>query len=133
MKISPSSGGTFIGGFGNSSVRIGKAGIVGTDAMSRRAVQSPRRRPRILLAMGFPNHERQLGIIRYARRSGWILDARLFAFHASGQDLPYLESSHFDGVLALCSRAAPWLRELVGKMRIPVVDMWADYPELRVP
>src|SRR5688500_17772779 len=86
-------------------------------------------RRRILLAMGFPNHERQLGIIRYARGAGWILDSRLFSFHAIGQDLPYLESSHFDGVLALCSRAAPWLLELVSRMTIPVVDMWADYAD----
>jgi LacI family transcriptional regulator len=96
--------------------------------------RTPRvQRRRILLAMGFQSYERQTGIIRYAREAGWILDARLFAFHAVGQDWSYLRCSNFDGVLALCSRAAPWLVRVVKQLSIPVVDMWADYPALRCP
>src|SRR5581483_11546514 len=53
---------------------------------------------------------------------------RLLAFRAAGQDRQYLESARYDGVLALLSMAAPWLVPLVRKLRVPVVDMWADYP-----
>lgn len=85
--------------------------------------------------MGFQNHQRQLGIVRYARQAGWVLDFRLFSFHFAGpgQDAAYLASANFDGVLALCSRASPWLPELLARMSVPVVDMWADYEELPYP
>src|SRR5689334_3294735 len=88
---------------------------------------SPRRR-RVLLAMGIPSHQRQAGIIRYAREAGRSVDARLLSFHAVGQDQAYLDSTHYDGALALLSVAEPWLVPLVRRLRVPVVDMWAHYP-----
>jgi LacI family transcriptional regulator len=83
----------------------------------------------VLLAMGIHSHERQAGIIRYAREGGWLVDARLLSFHAVGQDQQYLSSTHYDGVLAMLSLAATWLVPLVKKLNVPVVDMWADYPQ----
>lgn len=81
--------------------------------------------------MGFQSHERQAGIIRYAREAGWNVDSRLLSYHAIGQDRAYLGSLAYDGVLALCSRAAPWLPGLLRGFTVPIVDMWADYPNLR--
>jgi LacI family transcriptional regulator len=86
-------------------------------------------KPRVLLAMGFQNPQRQAGIVRYARRAGWIVDSRLLAYHAQGQDREYLSNARVDGVLALCSRAAPWIVDLVKQFKVPIVDMWSDYPQ----
>lgn len=88
---------------------------------------------RVLLAIGFPSPERQAGIARYAREAGWMLDSRLQSFHAIGQDQEYLNSSRYDGVLALCSKASPWLPELINRFSVPVVDMWLDYPNEKYP
>jgi len=83
--------------------------------------------------MGFLSPERQAGIVRYARQAGWIVDWSLPRYHAVGQDQQYLDASQYDGVLALCSKASPWLPELLRTFTIPVVDMWADYPQQRFP
>ncbi len=94
---------------------------------------NPKSRPRVLLAMGLQSHARQAGIVRYAREAGWVVDSRLVAFHAVGQEREYIQSSAYDGVLALLSLASPWLVPLVRKLRIPVVDMWNDYPREAYP
>lgn len=83
--------------------------------------------------MGLQNHERQSGLVRYAREAGWIIDSRLLSFHAMGQDQEYVGSSRYDGVLALMSRVSPWLPALVKSLGVPVVDMWADYLDERYP
>jgi len=88
----------------------------------------PRRR-KVLLAMGFISHPRQTGIVHYAREAGWIVDSSLPSYHAVGEDLNYLDIAQYDGVLALCSRAAPWMPDLLRRFAVPVVDMWADYPD----
>jgi LacI family transcriptional regulator len=79
--------------------------------------------------MGFLNPQRQAGIVRYAREVGWVVDSSLPSYHAVGQDVDYLNGAQFDGVLAICSVAAPWLLGLLRSFPVPVVDMWADYPE----
>jgi LacI family transcriptional regulator len=78
--------------------------------------------------MGFVSHERQTGIVRYARQAGWIVDSSLPRYQAVGEDQEYLDASQYDGVITLCSRAAPWLPELLKRFTVPVVDLWADYP-----
>lgn len=45
----------------------------------------------------------------------------------------YLDPAQYDGVLALCSIASPWLPELLRNFKCPIVDMWLDYPELPFP
>jgi LacI family transcriptional regulator len=94
---------------------------------------SGRRRRRVLLAMGLQSYERQRGIVRFAREAGWVMDSRLLSFHAIDREREYLNSSRYDGVLTLMSRLAPWLPPLVRSLRVPTVDMWADYPEENYP
>jgi len=83
--------------------------------------------------MGFMSSQRQTGMVHYAREAGWILDSSLPLYHAVGEELDYLDTAQYDGVLALCSRASPWLPDLLRRFTIPVVDMWADYPEEHYP
>ncbi|WP_428938148.1 substrate-binding domain-containing protein [Fontivita pretiosa] len=97
--------------------------------MNRPVTTRSRRRRRVLLAMGFLSPERQAGIVRYARQAGWIVDWSLPRYHAVGEDQQYLHASQYDGVLALCSKASPWLPELLRNFTVPVVDMWSDYPQ----
>src|SRR3954465_15157510 len=100
----------------------------------RKPKQSPaHRRRRVLLAMGFQSHERQTGILRYAREAGWVLDSRLLAFYAIEREREYLDSSQYDGVVALLSRLAPWLPKLLRTVDVPIVDMWSDYPKENYP
>src|SRR6516162_10992978 len=87
---------------------VNRNGGNGVGSVTKSASGRPAK-PRVLLAMGFQNPQRQAGIVRYARRAGWIVDSRLLAYHAQGQDREYLSNARVDGVLALCSRAAPWI------------------------
>lgn len=89
--------------------------------------QHPVRR-RILLAMS-PNHERQVGIVRYAREAGWIVDSRLGAFQAIDRGREYISSSRYDGVITLTSRTSAWLPPILNSMNMPVVNMWGGYPD----
>jgi LacI family transcriptional regulator len=91
------------------------------------------RRRKILLALGIANVERQTGIVRYAREAGWVIDFSLLLYHAVGEHQEYLDTAQYDGVLAICSKAAPWIPDLLAKFKVPIVDMWADYPELPYP
>ncbi|HEY7087273.1 MAG TPA: substrate-binding domain-containing protein [Tepidisphaeraceae bacterium] len=95
--------------------------------------QQQRRHRRVLLAMGLQSYERQRGIVRFAREAGWVMDSRLLSFHAIDREREYLNSSRYDGVLALMSRLAPWLPPLVRSLGVPTVDMWADYPQEQYP
>jgi LacI family transcriptional regulator len=106
--------------------------MTGTTTQTHRG-RSPDRKRRVMLAMGLHSHERQIGIARYAREAGWVLDARLLAFHAIDREKEYIDSSRYDGVLALMSRLAPWLPPLVKSLNLPVVDMWADFPDEKYP
>ena len=68
---------------------------------------TPSRRRKVLLAMGFMSSQRQTGMVHYAREAGWIVDSSLPLYHAVGEELDYLDTAQYDGVLALCSRASP--------------------------
>src|SRR5688572_12822407 len=96
-------------------------------------LRGPGTKRRILLAMGFASHLRQAGITHFAREAGWIVDSRLLAFHAAGLDREFVRGARYDGILALCSRASPWMRRLIKRFHVPVVDMWADYPSDKYP
>src|SRR3954452_21907466 len=100
----------------------------GTTDQQLRGSKRARQR-RVLLAMGLPSHQRQVGIAHYAREAGWILDSRLLAFHAIDREQEYIDSSRYNGVLALMSKRAPWLPPFIKSLQLPVVDMWADYAD----
>jgi LacI family transcriptional regulator len=102
-----------------------------TDQQLRRSRHARQRR--VLLAMGLPSHQRQVGIAHYAREAGWILDSRLLAFHAIDREQEYIDSSRYNGVLALMSKLAPWLPPFIKSLQLPVVDMWADYADEKYP
>jgi LacI family transcriptional regulator len=74
-----------------------------------------------------------MGIVRYAREAGWIVDSRLIAFHAIAREREYLLSSHFDGVITMTSKMSPWIQPLVASLNVPVVNMWVDFPEFTYP
>src|SRR5215471_9805609 len=94
---------------------------------------SPARKRRILLVMGLASHARLMGIARYASEAAWAIDARLVTFHALGRGSQYVASAEFDGVIALLSWAEPWQPALVASLKVPVVDLWLNYPELAYP
>lgn len=92
------------------------------------------RRKRVLLALNTAaSSERRSGIIDYAREAGWILDNRLIAFMTHGLHEEYLASSQFDGVISLVSGETSKLLETLRHLNVPVVEMWYDCPEWKVP
>src|SRR5690242_18772328 len=103
--------------------------------MSTAKGHSLARRRRILLAMDLwgENIDRHMGIARYAREAGWILDARLMPFVDLGHHNEYMASIKFDGIISRMKTATPELREIVVAAKVPVVDLWQDWPELNVP
>lgn len=106
-----------------------------------KAAKAPRRprrpralRRRVLLALDLPlSTERRLGIIEYARESGWILDTRLMAFLIQGQHEQYLASARFDGVISMLSGQARVLFPFFEKLTVPVVELWYDFPQWPAP
>lgn len=74
--------------------------------------------------------ERRVGIARYARENNWILDWRLSAFLIQGRAREYLASSQFDGVISMMSHQVPALERMVSAVKVPVVDIWHDFPEV---
>src|SRR5271154_4515195 len=78
-------------------------------------------RKRVLLAMGaYLSHERKIGIARYAREAGWILDSRLSASHARPRQRDYLASSRADGALTMLNPDEPTLIDIVKPLRVPI-------------
>lgn len=78
--------------------------------------------------------ERRTGVTAFAREANWILDSRLMAFVAPGLQREYLRSSPpFDGVLSMITLRTPELAPLVKSLKVPTVDLWHDFPELKVP
>src|SRR5882757_2930043 len=91
-------------------------------------------RKRVLLAMDLAQTpERRAGIARYALEARWIVDSRLAAFLVQGHEQEYMASSRIDGVLSMMTRHVPALHQLVSKLKVPVVDLWHDYPEMKCP
>jgi LacI family transcriptional regulator len=82
--------------------------------------------------------ERRAGIAEYARDAGWVLENRLIAFLAQGRHEEYLASFEIDGIISMLhsGKDQPFrdaLYKLVASARVPVVDLWHDYPRLEVP
>ena len=77
--------------------------------------------------------ERQAGVVDYAREHGWIIDSRLFAFLARGQHRAYLAGSQVDGIVSMVYASNPELLTLIRATGVPVVDLWHDMPQWKVP
>lgn len=94
-----------------------------------------RARRRILLAMdiGAFTAERRHGVAQYAREANWILETRLMAFLSQGKHEEYLASVKFDGIIALLFGTNSLLVRTVLNAGVPVVDMWQDLPDLKIP
>ena len=87
-----------------------------------------RKRKTVLLAMDWYVHEIDLGVARYARERGWILDD--IACHA--REIP--GSWRGDGILALFTGDKPnEIAKYVAKSRLPVVALSDQLPEIKVP
>jgi len=84
-------------------------------------------RPNVLLAMGWYVHEINVGVARYARSAGWILED--LASH-SGVVEPDWEG---DGIITLIEDAKSPLLGFLKKARVPVVDLTGQLPNLPFP
>lgn len=105
----------------------------GTRSLHREPRRKVARRC-VLLALDLPlSAERRLGIIEYAREAGWILDTRLMAFLIQGQHEQYLALARIDGVISMLSGQARLLFPFLRSLSVPVVELWYDFPEWKVP
>jgi len=82
----------------------------------------------VLLLMGWYVHEINIGVARYAREAGWILDDA----SSPGQAVP--QNWDGDGIVTLLPDSAPRsLIKFVNRVRAPVVDLSDQLPELKLP
>jgi len=85
------------------------------------------KRKTVLLALGWYVHEIDMGVARYAKEHGWILDD--ISCHTG--DLP---SWKIDGVITLFADATQKrLIDFVKKSNVPVVALSDQVPEVHVP
>lgn len=89
--------------------------------------RSIHRRPNVLLAMGWFVHEINVGVARYARGAGWILED--LASH-SGVIEPDWSG---DGIITLVENLNSPLIDFLKRARVPVVDLTGQLPELPYP
>jgi len=100
---------------------------------SPRPLKSFRQR-HVLLAMDLTSTgNRRTGIAQYAREAGWILDSRLIAFQVHGQHREYLQSAQIDGVISMTSALPADLLPIVRSLDVPIVELWHNDPEWKVP
>ncbi|MGL5019282.1 MAG: substrate-binding domain-containing protein [Luteolibacter sp.] len=84
-------------------------------------------RHRVLLAMGWFVHEINVGVARYAREAGWILDD--LASHTGTVDRKWVG----DGIITLVEDAHSPLVGFLKRAKVPVVNLSSNLPELRFP
>jgi LacI family transcriptional regulator len=87
-----------------------------------------KKRKSVLLALGWYVHEINLGVSRYAREHGWMLDD--FACH-TGHFPPSWKG---DGVLTLFSNfvSEEMIRSVLN-LKVPVVGLSDHFPEIQIP
>lgn len=87
--------------------------------------KNPSKRKRVLLAMGWYVHDLSIGVTRFARDAGWVLDDS--ASH-TGVIPPDWNG---DGILTVTTRLSTPLSRFVKAAKVPVVDMAAasSYPK----
>jgi LacI family transcriptional regulator len=95
------------------------------------AAETPRRiglpRRRVLMALGYYDHQLHRGIVRYARQAGWILDTSMAHYGV----IP--EHWQGDGILTLLLDSRTDVIRYVRRQRVPVVAVSADVPDPRIP
>ncbi len=89
--------------------------------------RSTHHRPNVLLAMGWFVHEINIGVARYARGAGWILED--LASH-SGVIEPHWAG---DGIITLVENIDSPLIGFLEKAAVPVVDLTGQLPHLAYP
>jgi LacI family transcriptional regulator len=84
-------------------------------------------RPNVLLAMGWYVHEINVGVARYARHAGWILED--LASHSG------IINHHWagDGIITLVEDQSSPLIQFLENARVPVVDLTGQNPHLPYP
>lgn len=85
------------------------------------------RRPNVLLTMGWFVHEINVGVARYARGAGWILED--LASHSGVVDPDWSG----DGIITLVEDIGSPLIAFLAKARVPVVDLTGQLPHLPYP
>lgn len=84
-------------------------------------------RRRVLMALGYYDHQLHRGIVRYAREAGWILDTSMGHYGV----IP--EHWQGDGIVTLLLPGRTDLIEYVRRQKVPVVSLTNDIPELPIP
>lgn len=79
------------------------------------------------MALGYYDLQLHRGITRYAREAGWVLDTSMAHYSL----LPH----HWrgDGIITILIPERPELTDYVRRQRVPVVALYGDVPEMRVP
>jgi LacI family transcriptional regulator len=92
---------------------------------SCRSTMPPRRR--VLMALGYYDPQLHRGITRFAREAGWVLDTSMAHYGV----IPH----HWrgDGIITILLPARDDITMYVRQQKIPVVALYADVAELRVP
>lgn len=84
-------------------------------------------RPTVLLAMGWFVHEINVGVARYARKAGWILED--LASHSGVVDPDWAG----DGIITLIEDIHSPLVGFLKRVEVPVVNLTGHFPELPYP
>lgn len=84
-------------------------------------------RPRVLMALGYYDHQLHRGVVRYAREAGWILDTSMAHYGV----LP--EHWQGDGVLTLLLPHRDDVLQFARQQEVPVVGLSLDLEEVPVP
>lgn len=84
-------------------------------------------RRRVLMALGYYDHQLHHGIVRYAREAGWILDTSM-AHYGTIPD-------HWqgDGILTLLLSNRDDIIQFVERSTVPVVSLTTDVDSLAIP
>ena len=97
-------------------------GVTVSDTLSPAAS-----RPRVLMALGYYDHQLHRGVVRYAREAGWSLDTSMAHYGV----LP--EYWQGDGVLTLLLPHREDVLHFARRQEVPVVGLSLDVEEIRVP
>ncbi len=85
------------------------------------------RRPHVLMALGYYDHQLHRGVVRYAREAGWSLDTSMAHYGV----LP--EYWRGDGVLTLLLPHRDDVLEFARRQTVPVVGLSLDVEDVKVP
>ncbi len=79
------------------------------------------------MALGYYDLQLHRGIVRYAREAGWVLDTSMAHYNM----VP--DHWHGDGIITVLLPERADLIAYVKKQGVPIVALYGDVPEMRVP